>query len=153
MKGDALMQASLHRADFPIARTMHTRWADNDQYGHLNNAWYYTYLDTAVNGWLIEATGVDVSTLDSIGLVVSSRCDYLAPAGFPDVLEVGLATARVGTTSITYRLGVCRQADALLCATAQFVHVYVDRHTRRPAPIPEAIADVVRQLPHIDPMP
>ncbi len=136
-----------HRGDFPIARTIQTRWSDNDHYGHVNNAVYYLYLDTAVNGWLMEATGTDTRDLPEIGIVASSRCDYLVPVGFPDLLEVGLATARVGTSSVTYRLGVFRQADGALCALAEFVHVYVDRVTRRPVPIPEAVRRAVSTLP------
>lgn len=134
-------------SQYPIRRTIHTRWADNDQYGHVNNAVYYMYVDTAVNGWLMDATKTDVSQLSSIGIVVSSSCQYMAPVGFPDVLEVGLATSRIGRTSISYHLAVFRQADALLCAQAEFVHVYVDRDSRRPVPIPDVIRQAVSQLP------
>ena len=142
-----MSSVKLERGQFPIAQTIQTRWSDNDQYGHANNAFYYMYLDTAVNGWLMEVTGTDVSKLQSIGVVVSSSCDYIAPVGFPDVLEVGMATSRIGTSSISYSLAVFRQRDELLCARAEFVHVYVDRESRRPVPIPEVIRQAVTQLP------
>jgi acyl-CoA thioester hydrolase len=105
------------------------------------------YLDTAVNGWLIESTGIDTRELPEIGIVVSSRCEYLAPVGFPDVLHVGLATSRIGRSSISYRLGVFRESDTSPCAVAEFVHVYVDRESRRPTSIPDVIRQVVSTLP------
>ena len=135
------------RSDFPIARTIQTRWSDNDHYGHVNNAVYYLYLDTAVNGWLMDVTGTDVRDLPAIGLVVSSRCDYLVPVSFPDVLDVGLGTARVGGSSITYQLAVFTKTEGTLCALAEFVHVYVDRTTRRPVPIPDVVRRAVSKLP------
>jgi acyl-CoA thioester hydrolase len=140
---------SLERSAFPISRSIQTRWSDNDHYGHVNNAVYYMYLDTAVNGWLMESTGLDTRELPSIGIVVSSRCEYLVPVGFPDRLEVGLATSRVGNSSVTYQLAVFRESDETLCAVAEFVHVYVDRTTRRPVSIPESIRSVVSILPTV----
>lgn len=135
------------RADFPVVWPVPTRWADNDHYGHANNAAYYAYIDTAVNAWLMAATGVDVRDLTAIGIVVSSRCDYLAPVGFPDLLEVGLAVARVGRTSVTYRPAVFVQGDSTVRAVAEFVHVYVDRHERRPVALPEVVRAAVMTLP------
>ena len=132
---------------FPITRSIQTRWSDNDHYGHVNNAVYYMYLDTAVNGWLMEATGLDTRDLSSIGIVVSSRCEYLVPVGFPDRLQVGLATSRVGNSSVTYQLAVFREPDETLCAVAEFIHVYVDRTTRRPTSIPESVRSAVSILP------
>jgi acyl-CoA thioester hydrolase len=134
---------------FPITRSIQTRWSDNDHYGHVNNAVYYMYLDTAVNGWLMEATGLDTRDLSSIGIVVSSRCEYLVPVGFPDRLQVGLATSRVGNSSVTYQLAVFREPDETLCAVAEFIHVYVDRTTRRPTSIPESVRSAVSMLPTI----
>ena len=139
------------RSAFPVVRTIPTRWADNVHYGHVNNAVYYRYLDTAVNGWLIEATGTDIRDMPEIGVVVSSSCNYLTSVGFPDVLEVGLATSRLGRTSVTYSLAVFREQDGILCARAEFVHVYVDRDTRRPVPIPEVIREALSTLPCIEP--
>lgn len=135
------------RSDFPIVYTMTTRWNDNDHYGHMNNATYFEYLDTAVNGWLMRATGADIRDGDAIAIVASTGCDFYAELAFPDTVEVGLATQRVGTSSITYRLGVFRAGDPDLRAFARFVHVYVDARTRRPVPIPQAVRDAVAGLP------
>ncbi len=131
------------REDFPIVYTMSTRWNDNDHYGHMNNATYFEYIDTAVNGWLMQATGIDIRDLPAIGIVASTGCDYFAELGFPDTIEIGLATTRIGTSSISYRLGIFRAGDPELRALAHFVHVYVDADTRRPVPIPGAIRAAV----------
>jgi hydroxyacid-oxoacid transhydrogenase len=138
------------REDFPIVYTMSTRWNDNDHYGHMNNATYFEYIDTAVNGWLMQATGIDIRDLPAIGIVASTGCDYFAELGFPDTIEIGLATTRIGTSSISYRLGIFRFSDPQLRALAHFVHVYVDADTRRPVPIPEAIRAAVEGLPHLN---
>ncbi len=147
------MTEAIHpvRGDFPVVRMIQTRWSDNDHFGHVNNAVYYLYLDTAVNGWLMEATRTDTRDLADIGIVVSTHGDYLAPAGFPDVLQVGLATSRIGRSSITYRLAVFREEDDVLCALAEFVHVYVDRESRRPSQIPQIVRQVVSTLPSLGP--
>lgn len=141
------MKPDLTRADFPVVYRLATRWNDNDHYGHINNATYFEYIDTAVNGWLIQATGGDIRDLPAIGIVASTGCDYYAELGFPDVLEIGLATSRIGNSSIRYRLGVFCEGDPLLRALAYFVHVYVDSRTRRPVPIPDAIRAAVAGLP------
>lgn len=143
------MKPDLTRADFPVVYSLGTRWNDNDHYGHINNATYFEYLDTAVNGWLMQATGTDIRDLPEIGIVASTGCDYYAQIGFPDVLEIGLATSRVGNSSIRYRLGVFRAGDPDLRALAHFVHVYVDAGTRRPVPIPAAIRAAAEGLPSL----
>jgi acyl-CoA thioester hydrolase len=144
------VKPSLTRSDFPVVYTIATRWNDNDHYGHINNATYFEYLDSAVNGWLMHATETDIRDLPAIGIVASTGCDYFAEIGFPDVLEIGLATSRIGTSSITYQLGVFRAGDPTLRALGYFVHVYVDTQTRTPVPIPHPIRDAVEQLPRID---
>ena len=121
-----------HRAPFP------TRWNDNDQYGHVNNTVYYEAMDTTVNAWMIGA-GLDPLAGDRIALCVSSSCEFRAPASFPEPLAVGLRAGRVGTTSITWELGILRADEPEPIATGRFVHVFVDRDSRRPAPIPEGI--------------
>lgn len=143
------MKPGLTRADFPVVYPLSTRWNDNDHYGHINNATYFEYLDTAVNGWLMQATGTDIRDLPEIGIVASTGCDYYAEIGFPDALEIGLATSRVGTSSIRYRLGVFRTGHPALRALAHFVHVYVDAHTRRPVPIPAVVKAAVEGLPNL----
>ena len=143
------MKPSLTRTDFPVVYRIATRWNDNDHYGHINNATYFEFLDTAVNGWLMQATQTDIRGLPAIGIVASTGCDYFAEIGFPDVLEIGLATSRIGTSSVTYQLGVFRAGDPTLRALAYFVHVYVDAGTRRPVPIPAPVRQAIDGLPYL----
>ena len=131
-----------YRGRWPIA----TRWADNDHYGHVNNVAYYSYFDTAVNGWLIRATGTDIRELPAIGLVVETSCSYRAPISFPDALEVGLAVDRLGSSSITYALAIFRAGEAEPVAEGRFVHVYVDREARTTVPIPDVIRNAAATL-------
>jgi acyl-CoA thioester hydrolase len=134
------------REDFPVLRPQPTRWHDNDHYGHVNNVVHYAMFDTAVNGYLLEATGTDIRVLDQIGLVVETSCRYLAPVSFPDHLWVGLAVDRLGTSSITYRLALFREQDPFPTALGRFVHVYVDREARTPVPVPQVIREAVVPL-------
>ena len=127
------------RADFPVWRAMPTRWADNDQYGHANNVVYYSWFDTAVNGWLMEAVGADVRELPAIGIVAETSCRFLSPVGFPDQLAVGLRVDRLGRSSITYALAVFADGEAAPSAVGRFVHVYVDPAGRRPVPVPDVV--------------
>lgn len=115
-----------------------TRWHDNDVYGHVNNTVYYGWFDTAVNAWLVEAGLLDIERGDPIGLVVETGCRYAAPVAFPQPVEVGLALARLGSSSVTYHLGVFTEGANAPAAEGHFTHVYVGRETRRPAPLPEA---------------
>lgn len=134
---------------YPVLWPMQTRWADNDHYGHVNNVTYYSYFDSAVNGWLMATTGVDIRELDSIGVVAETSCRYLSELSFPDRLQIGLAVERLGKQSITYTLAIFREApDGGLhpAATGRFVHVYIDTLTRRPVPVPEQIRKAVAQL-------
>jgi acyl-CoA thioester hydrolase len=124
------------RSAFPVVRTLQTRWHDNDHYGHVNNVVYYSYFDTAVNGWLIEASGRDIRQLPAIGVVAETSCRFLRPIGFPDPISVGLAVAALGRSSARYRLAVFRADDDQPSAIGRFVHVYVDREGRRPIEIP-----------------
>lgn len=134
------------RAAFPVFRMITTRWMDNDHYGHVNNVIYYSWFDTAVNGYLLEATGLDTRSLPAIGLVVESGCRYFAPLSFPDTIEVGLSVERLGERSISYQLGVFRAGEPQAAAAGHFVHVYVDRMTRTPTPIPEPIRSAASAL-------
>ncbi len=118
-------------------REIGTRWADDDAYGHVNNTVYYQWFDTAVNAWLIEAGLLDVAAGDPIGLVVETGCRYARPLSFPEPVEVGLAVERLGTSSVRYRLGVFAKGAREAAAEGRFVHVYVDRATRRPVPLPK----------------
>ena len=115
-----------------------TRWHDNDAYGHVNNTVYYGWFDTAVNAWLVEAGLLDIAAGDPIGLVVETGCRYARPLAFPQPVEVGLALARLGGSSVTYHLGVFALGAADAAAEGHFTHVYVGRAGRRPAPLPAA---------------
>jgi len=134
------------RADFRVFRSLQTRWMDNDVYGHVNNVVYYSYFDTAVNGWLMEATGQDIRQLPAIGVVAETSCRYFSELSFPDAIDAGLRIERLGNTSIVYRVGLFRGAAMDACAAGRFVHVYVDAATRKPVPIPEAIRAAVATL-------
>jgi acyl-CoA thioester hydrolase len=134
------------RDDFPALRAISTRWADNDVYGHVNNVVYYSFFDTAVNGWLIEATGTDIRELPAIGLVAETSCRFLAPLSFPDPVLAGLALDRLGRTSVIYRIGLFRAEETAPAALGRFVHVYVDRETRAPTPVPDLIRTALAQL-------
>ena len=123
------------RSDFKVWRRFTTRWADNDAYGHVNNTVYYAWFDSAVNGWMVEQGLLDITNGDPIALVVETRCAYFAPLEFPQDVDVGLAVAELGKASIRYRIGVFGESDQA-AAQGEFVHVVVDRTTRRPVAIP-----------------
>ena len=125
-------QSPALRVRIPFA----TRWNDNDQYGHLNNAVYYEAMDTAVNAWMIRAGGLDPHGDGPIALCAASSCEFRASAGFPEPLEVGIGIERLGTTSVTWALGILRPGDDEQIATGRFVHVFVDAVSRRPTPVP-----------------
>ena len=115
---------------------MTTRWADNDAYGHVNNTVYYEWFDSAVNSWLVEQGMLDIANGDPIALVVETRCTYAAALEFPQDVEVGLAVAQLGRSSIRYRIGIFAEGAATAAAVGDFVHVVVDRASRRPVEIP-----------------
>jgi len=130
-------EAPARRSDFKTWRRFTTRWADNDAYGHVNNTIFYQWFDTAVNGWLVERGLLDIQAGDPIALVVETRCSYFAPLEFPQDVEVGLAVAELGRSSVRYRIGVFGDGGAEAAAQGEFVHVMVDRTSRRPVEMPE----------------
>ena len=127
--------------DFPVLWPVLTRWADNDMFGHLNNAVYYQLFDTAINGWINTHVDIDPVTMAAQGIVAESGCRYFSELHFPQRLVVGLAVTRLGRSSVTYRLGIFRDGEEPepVAAVGHWVHVYIDRTSRRPVPIPEAI--------------
>jgi acyl-CoA thioester hydrolase len=135
----------LRRADFRVLRAVPTRWADEDSYGHVNNVVHYALFDTAVNGWLIEASGCDIRALPAVGLVVETGCRYFAELRFPEVVTAGIGLERLGTSSVVYRLALFGTADRP-AAVGRFVHVYVDRAGRRPTPVPPQIRAALQLL-------
>jgi acyl-CoA thioester hydrolase len=137
---------SLRRADFPVLRPVPLRWNDDDTYGHVNNAVHYQLFDTAVNGWLVEATGTDIRRLPAIGIVAETGCRYLAELRFPEPVTAGLALDRLGRSSVTYRLALFAEREQAPAAVGRFVHVYVDAGSRRPVPVPPEVRRALTQL-------
>jgi acyl-CoA thioester hydrolase len=123
-----------------------TRWMDNDAYGHINNVVYYSYFDTVVNRYLIEAGVLDVQRGSVIGLVVETHCNYFSPLSFPQTVDTGLRVARLGATSVRYEIGLFGGGAELTAACGHFIHVYVDRETRRPSPLPPALIQTLQGL-------
>ena len=135
-----------HQAQFP------TRWNDNDVYGHVNNTVHYLAMDTVINAWMIAHAGltIDPASDAPIGLCVESGCRYLESAEYPDALTIGLRVAKLGNSSVTWELGMTR-GDGTLIAEGRFVHVFVDKHTRRPTPIPDQARAAMATLQSSEP--
>ena len=129
--------APLGRDAYRHFSTISTRWADNDAYGHVNNTVYYEWFDTVVNEWLIGQGLLDIDAGNPIGLVVQTGCSYFAPLAFPGKVEVGLGVEQLGASSVTYRIGVFASGADEPVAQGHFTHVYVDRDSRRPTPLPD----------------
>ncbi len=125
------------RADYPHERPITTRWMDNDAYGHVNNVVYYSYFDTVVNEWLIREGLLDVEKGALIGLVVETGCRYFEPLTYPETVTAALRVAHVGNSSVRYEVALFGEGRDRAAAQGHFVHVYVDRATRRPAPLPD----------------
>ena len=141
--GDAPDPRSLTRDHFDHVARVTTRWADNDMYGHLNNAVHYELFDTAINAWVISASGVDVRTLRELGVVAESGCRFFSELEFPHPVDVGVRVERLGRSSVTYALGLFDSRSDDIAALGHWVHVYVDRTTRSTVPIPEAVRAVL----------
>jgi acyl-CoA thioester hydrolase len=123
-----------------------TRWMDNDVYGHVNNAIYYAYFDTVINRYLIDAGGLDIARDPVIGLCVESHCRYSRPVSFPDEVEACMRVEHLGRSSVRYALGIFARSEASASADGWFVHVFVDRATRKAAPIPPSIRGALERL-------
>jgi acyl-CoA thioester hydrolase len=136
----------LSRADYPHIVTIPTRWIDNDIYGHVNNIVYYAFFDTAINQYLIAEGGLDIIDGQVIGVAAETHCQFLQSLAFPDVAEVGLRVEKLGTRSVRYELAIFKQHDVDAAAVGYFVHVFVDRETRRAVPIPETIRIALARL-------
>jgi acyl-CoA thioester hydrolase len=137
---------SATRDEFPYGVTITTRWMDHDAHGHVNNVHYYSYFDTAVTTWLINEAGHDVRSADVLGLCVESRCEFLAPLTFPDVIEARVRVGRVGRSSVRYEVGLFTGERHVAAATGHFVHVYVGRDERRPTVIPSGLRAALQGL-------
>lgn len=123
--------------------TVPTRWMDNDQYGHVNNATYYSYIDTIVNSMLFEKKVLDGPHWNAIGLVIASGCEFYAPLSFPQIIECGLRIGKVGNSSLRYEVGLFPAGQPQPCAVGHFVHVFVDPQTRRPVPLVPAVRAIL----------
>ncbi len=130
---------------YPHLRKIPTRWKDNDVYGHVNNVEYYSFFDTVINAWLIEEGGLDIHAGESIGVCAESGCRFLASVAFPEPVEAGLRVGRLGTSSVKYEIGLF-DANGLALAEGHFVHVFVDRESREPMPIPDPIRKSLERL-------
>lgn len=136
----------LERESFSNFQAITTRWMDNDIYGHVNNVTYYSWFDTAVNRFMIEAGGLDIHNAPVIAYVVSSCCNYFRPIAYPETVEVGMRVEHLGKSSVRYTLGIFREGDARICAQGEFVHVFVDRYSETSCPIPETIREALTTL-------
>ena len=134
------------RAELPYHRPIPTRWADNDVYGHVNNVEFYAFFDTVINALLIEEGGLDIHGGDVIGLCVESHCRFDRALAFPEVIDAGLRVAQLGRTSVRYELALFGEGFEEPAAEGWFVHVFVDREARRPAPIPERVRVALERL-------
>ncbi|MSP49401.1 MAG: acyl-CoA thioesterase [Alphaproteobacteria bacterium] len=134
------------RGDYGHWLEIPTRWMDNDVYGHVNNVVYYSYFDTVINAYLIEAGKLDIETGPAIGLCVESQCRYFKSLAFPDRIDAGLRVGKLGRSSVRYEIGLFRSGDGAPAAVGHFVHVFVDRDGRRPTPIPEPMRAALARL-------
>ena len=134
------------REDYPHFLTITTRWMDNDLYGHVNNVVYYSFFDTVINEYLIRAGGLDIHHGPSIGLAIETMCRFHRPLTYPEAVDDGLRVGKLGNTSVRYEVGLFRAGDTEPAATGHFVHVFVDRATRRPQHIPAPIRAALARL-------
>jgi acyl-CoA thioester hydrolase len=123
-----------------------TRWKDNDIYGHVNNIEYYSFFDTAINGYLISYGGLNIHSSQLIGVCAESHCRFISELSFPEIVEAGLRVEHLGSSSVRYGIGLFRKGEAQAAAVGWFVHVFVDRSTRRPSPITSSLRAVLDHL-------
>ena len=134
------------RGDYRHHVVLPTRWNDNDVYGHVNNVEYYAFFDTVINAWLIREGGLDIHRGSTIGLCAESHCRFHAAFTFPEPVEAGLRVSRLGTSSVRYEIGLFREGQEEPAATGWFVHVFVDRRTRRPVELPVRLRESLERL-------
>ncbi len=137
---------SKNKQDYPFLLPIQTRWADNDMYGHVNNVTYYSYFDSAANALLIQHAGFDPRTANQIGLVISSSCQFLAEISYPNIIQVGVAIAKIGNSSLKYHLAIFQAEQNHAAAIGEFTHVFVDRQTRKSTPISTEMRHALTQF-------
>jgi acyl-CoA thioester hydrolase len=134
------------RDRYPHMLTIQTRWSDNDIYGHVNNVTYYSYFDTVVNCYLIEEGGLDIAEGSHIGIAVETMCRFRKPIAYPEAVDAGLRVGKLGSSSVRYEIGIFRKNEAEAAAFGHFVHVFVDRETNGPVPIPAPIRGALERI-------
>jgi len=134
------------RSDFVAFEEIHSRWMDNDAYGHINNVVYYSFFDTAVNRYLIERDALNILKSDVIGFVIETQCKYFSPIAYPDMIHVGLKVTHLGNSSAKYEVAIFKNDDDIASAAGSFVHVYVNRSTNKPTPIPQNVREILTGL-------
>jgi acyl-CoA thioester hydrolase len=142
----AAREPAERRAAYAHFLRLQTRWMDNDIYGHVNNVVYYALFDTVINSYLIDQGRLDIAAGPVIGLAVETRCRFLRPLAFPQAVDAGLRVGHLGTSSVRYEIGLFPEDGDEAAAQGHFVHVFVDRVTRRPVPLPERIRGALAQL-------
>lgn len=133
---------------FPHRQSITTRWHDNDVYGHVNNVVYYSWFDTAVNNYLIDRGVLDFCSGSIVGLVVETQCNYFQPVTFPDLVVAGVSVAKIGNSSVRYEVGIFRNDESEASASGHFIHVYVDKQSRRPVPLPDDFRQALALIQH-----
>ncbi|MCH1488194.1 MAG: acyl-CoA thioesterase [Pseudomonadales bacterium] len=146
MSKSSMLERGSQRNDYGYFVPLTTRWHDNDIYGHVNNVVYYSYFDTTANSFLIHEGGLDIHMSDVIGVVVSSHCDFFSSIAYPDELEGGLRVGKLGNSSVTYELAIFKRGESSAVAAGSFTHVFVERETQRPTPIPDRIRGALQKL-------
>lgn len=134
------------RADYRNFTAVTTRWKDNDVYGHVNNVEYYSYFDTVINTYLIVAGGLDIHSGEAIGVCAESHCRFLGEMAFPETIEGGVRVEKLGNSSVRYGIGLFRQGHDEPAAEGWFVHVFVDRRTRKPVPVPPSLREALQRI-------
>ena len=134
------------RDRYPHFMSVQTRWSDNDIYGHVNNVTYYSYFDTVVNCFLIDEGGLDIQQDSIIGVAVETMCNFMKPIAYPEPIDAGLRVGKIGHSSVRFEIGIFRKCDEEAAAAGHFVHVFVDRATNAPVPVPDAIRAVLEPI-------
>jgi len=134
------------RSSYRAFRILQTRWSDNDIYGHMNNVVHYSLFDTAINGFLIEKGALDIRHGRELFFVVETGCRYHSEMSFPDVVTAGIRVGRLGSSSVRYEIGLFRNEEDQAAAEGFFVHVHVDRSTRRPKPFDVSLRRLLESI-------
>jgi acyl-CoA thioester hydrolase len=134
------------RCAYPFFTRITTRWTDNDLCGHIHNAVYYSFFDTAVNSYLIDRGALDIHAGSVIGLVAETHCNFFAPLRYPQAVEAGVRVGALGSSSVRYEIGLFADAAATCAASGHFVHMYVERESRQPAALPAALLTALSPL-------